>query len=148
MKIIWTFELGLNDKQHELFRDLGSLGSGSIQMKSLTRMHINWHAKFNFNKIPVVLIFCVSPDFLGSTQTWSINMASHIWTYKKKTWIRNFNYLSIYPNNAPSAPVCSDGEDSSRDCGMPEGEERTVLEAGSTLNVTWSLGYAHKGGYK
>jgi len=42
----------------------------------------------------------------------------------------------------------SDGEGTSKDCGMPEGTERTVLEAGSTLNVTWSLGYAHKGGYK
>jgi hypothetical protein len=31
---------------------------------------------------------------------------------------------------------------------MPEGDERTVLEAGSTINVTWSLGYAHKGGYR
>ena len=83
MKIIWTFELGLNDKQLELIRDLGSIGSGSIQMKSLIRMHINWHAKFNFNKIPVVLIFCVSPDLLGSTQTLSINMASHIWNHIK-----------------------------------------------------------------
>ena len=34
------------------------------------------------------------------------------------------------------------------DCGMYPGEDRTVLEAGSLVNITWSLAYPHGGGYK
>jgi len=34
------------------------------------------------------------------------------------------------------------------DCGMDPGEKRTFLLAGSELNFTWHLGYAHGGGYK
>jgi len=33
-------------------------------------------------------------------------------------------------------------------CGMPKGEKETQIPAGTTLNVTWSLGYPHKGGFK
>lgn len=28
-------------------------------------------------------------------------------------------------------------------CGMPKGSSKTTLVAGSTVNVTWHLGYAH-----
>lgn len=33
-------------------------------------------------------------------------------------------------------------------CGMPKGERRTTLAAGSTFNVTWHLAYPHRGGHK
>ena len=36
----------------------------------------------------------------------------------------------------------------SGDCGMEEGQTRTVLQSGSSLNLTWHLGYAHQGGYR
>lgn len=34
------------------------------------------------------------------------------------------------------------------ECGTDPGETRTVLKAGSTLNVSWHLGYPHGGGYR
>ena len=34
------------------------------------------------------------------------------------------------------------------DCGMEAGQTRTVLQSGSSLNLTWHLGYAHQGGYR
>ena len=36
----------------------------------------------------------------------------------------------------------------SGDCGMNPGTDKTVLEAGALVNVTWHLGYPHRGGYK
>ncbi|GAB6031628.1 hypothetical protein CHUAL_009388 [Chamberlinius hualienensis] len=33
-------------------------------------------------------------------------------------------------------------------CGMPQGEDRTTIVAGSTFNVTWHLAYPHRGGYR
>ncbi|TRY75553.1 hypothetical protein TCAL_06383 [Tigriopus californicus] len=33
-------------------------------------------------------------------------------------------------------------------CGMPKGEERTRLKAGTSINITWHLGYPHQGGFK
>lgn len=30
-------------------------------------------------------------------------------------------------------------------CGMPKGDTRTLLEAGTRLNVTWHLAYPHQG---
>jgi len=33
-------------------------------------------------------------------------------------------------------------------CGMPKGDERTKLKAGTVLNVTWHLAYPHKGGFR
>ena len=34
------------------------------------------------------------------------------------------------------------------DCGMYPGSDRTILEAGSLVNITWSEGYPHSGGYQ
>jgi hypothetical protein len=34
------------------------------------------------------------------------------------------------------------------DCGADAGSSRTELRAGSELNVTWHLGYPHRGGVK
>ena len=34
------------------------------------------------------------------------------------------------------------------ECGMDPGAERTILEAGSLLNITWTLGYPHGGGFR
>lgn len=36
----------------------------------------------------------------------------------------------------------------SGDCGMNAGDRLTQLEAGTTVNVTWHLGYPHGGGYR
>jgi len=50
----------------------------------------------------------------------------------------------------PARPYALDFLDSHRTkppCGMPKGHERTKLKAGTSLNVTWSLGYPHKGGF-
>jgi len=33
-------------------------------------------------------------------------------------------------------------------CGMPKGEPKVNLEQGSAINVTWHLGYPHRGGFK
>lgn len=33
-------------------------------------------------------------------------------------------------------------------CGMPKGDRRTQLRAGTIFNVTWHLAYPHRGGYK
>ena len=33
-------------------------------------------------------------------------------------------------------------------CGMPKGQAKTTLANGSPFNVTWHLGYPHRGGYK
>ena len=30
-------------------------------------------------------------------------------------------------------------------CGMPKGPAKTTLESGSSVNVTWHLGFLHKG---
>ena len=34
------------------------------------------------------------------------------------------------------------------DCGMYPGSDRTILEAGSLMNITWSEGYPHSGGHQ
>lgn len=34
------------------------------------------------------------------------------------------------------------------DCGMEAGQSRAVLQSGTSLNLTWHLGYAHQGGYR
>ena len=36
----------------------------------------------------------------------------------------------------------------SGECGMNPGQEKTILEAGALVNITWSLGYPHGGGFK
>lgn len=33
-------------------------------------------------------------------------------------------------------------------CGMPKGQDRTKLKAGTSLNVTWHLAYPHRGGFR
>ena len=34
------------------------------------------------------------------------------------------------------------------DCGMEAGPPRAVLQSGSSLNLTWHLGFVHQGGYR
>ena len=36
----------------------------------------------------------------------------------------------------------------SGDCGMEQGQPGATLQSGSSLNLTWHLGYAHQGGYR
>ena len=36
----------------------------------------------------------------------------------------------------------------SGECGMNPGQSKTILEAGALINITWSLGYPHGGGFK
>jgi len=33
-------------------------------------------------------------------------------------------------------------------CGMPKGTERTMLKAGTSVNITWHLAYPHRGGFR
>merc|ERR1712141_836010 len=33
-------------------------------------------------------------------------------------------------------------------CGMPKGELKTTIKAGTTFNITWHLGYPHQGGFR
>jgi len=54
----------------------------------------------------------------------------------------------LYP---PARTLDLDFLDNSRtvgDCGMEKGDIKTNLQAGGSLNLTWSLGYPHPGGYR